>query len=149
MSFEPKIKIGDYKLGIVRVYEYLGIMLDDQLSMNDYLDTMWKKSNAKVWILAKIRRFITKKTALRIYNCMIRPHLNYIAFVVESGSANRIQKLDTLQKKAIRRVEYCVVPENRQDSDVLLGKYKVENLCLRWKRNLVKIMYSQSSQVKT
>ena len=32
----PQIKVGNYKLGTVRSYEYLGIILDDELSMNDY-----------------------------------------------------------------------------------------------------------------
>ena len=59
---------------------------------------------------------------------MIRPHLDYIDFVIDSGSADRIKKLDNLQKKAIRRIEYC----------------NDRNLRLRRKRNLVKIMYSQS-----
>ena len=67
--------------------------------------------------------------------------------MVESGSADRVHKLDILQKKAIRRIEYCVdlVPENREKLDVLLGKYKIESLSLRRKRNLLKIMYSRSS----
>ena len=144
-SCEPQVKMGNFKLSTVSSYEYLGIVLDDKLSMNDYLEMMWKKANVKIGILAKIRRFITEKTAITIYKCMIRPHLDYIDFVVESGSADRIKKLETLQKKAIRRVEYCAIPENRQNFDVLLGKYNVESLKLRRKRNLVKIMYSQSS----
>ena len=49
---------------------------------------------------------------------MIRPHLDYIDFVVDSGSADRIKRLDSLQKKALRRIEYCINVENRQDKDV-------------------------------
>ena len=75
--------------------------------MNDYLDVMWKKTNTKLWILSKIRRFISEITAVRIYKTMIRPHLDYIDFVVDSGSSDRVQKLDRLQKKALRRIEYC------------------------------------------
>ena len=145
VACESQISMGGFKLGTVHSYEYLGMLLDDKLSMNDYLDSMWKKANVKIGILAKIRRFISEKTAMKIYKCMIRPHLDYIDFVVESGSADRIQKLDRLQKKAIRRIEYCMVPEKRQKSDLLLEKYKIECLHLRRKRNLVKIMYSQSS----
>ena len=105
---------------------------------------MWKKANAKIGILAKKRRFITEKTAMKIYKCMIRPHLDYIDSVVESGLADRIQKLDTLQKKAIRRIDYCMAPENKQSLDVLLEKYKIESLHVRRKGNLLKIMCSQS-----
>ena len=121
------------------------MLLDDKLSMNNYLDNMWKKANSKLGILAKIRRFISEKTAVRIYKTMIRPHLDYIDFVVESGSANRIQKLDTLQKKALRRIEYCMNVENRQDKKALQGKYKIEDLQLRRKRNLVKIIHTLSA----
>ena len=142
---EPQIKMGNFKLGTVCSYEYLGVTLDDRLSMNDYLDSMWKKTNIKIKILAKKRRFITEKTAMKIYKCMIRPRMDYVDFVVESGSANRIRKLNKLKKKAVCRVEYCTVPENRKNLDVLLGKYKIESLFLRRKRNLVKIMHTQSS----
>ena len=74
VSGEPQVKIGNYKLSTVHTYEYLGIILDDKLSMNFYLESMWKKANAKIGILAKIRRFITEKTAMKIYKVMIRPH---------------------------------------------------------------------------
>ena len=75
---------------------------------------------------------------------MIRPHLYYIDFVIDSASADRVNKLDNLQKKAIRRIEYCTLPANRKDIDNLQELYKIEPLRLRRKRNLTKIMYNQS-----
>ena len=75
---------------------------------------------------------------------MIRPHLDYVDFVVDSTSSDRIPKLDNLQKKALRRIEYSINNANRQDKDVLCEKYKIEDLRLRRKRNLAKIMYSRS-----
>ena len=142
---ESNFSVQGNKISTVHQYEYLGILLDDKLAMNDYLDTMWKKTNSKLGILAKIRRFISEKTAIRIYKTMIRPHLDYIDFVVDSGSADRIQRLDTLQKKALHRIEYCINVDSRQDEDVLQDKYKIEDLKLRRKRNLAKIMYTLSS----
>ena len=52
---------------------------------------------------------------------MIRPHLDYTDFVV-----------------ALPRIEYCINPDDRQDTDVLMVKYNIEELRLRRKRNLVK-----------
>ena len=73
------------------------MLLDDKLTMNGYTDAMWKKANAKVGILAKIRRFISENTAARlIYKTMIRTHLDYIDFVTDSSSADRVKKLDSL-----------------------------------------------------
>ena len=87
-------------------------------------------------------------TAVRIYKCMVRPHLDYIEFVVDSGSADRIQRLDDLQKKATRRKEYCIVPENRRNINDFYGNYNIESLKLRRKRILVKIIYSQSTDIQ-
>ena len=142
---EPSFTVQDNKISTVHQYEYLGMFLDDKLSMNNYLDSMWKKANSKLGILAKIRRFISEKNAVRIYKTMIRPHLDYIDFVVESGSADRVQRLDNLQKKAVRRIEYCMNAEIRQDKSVLQGRYKFEDLGLRRKRNLVKIIHILST----
>ena len=143
--YEPNFIVKENKISTVHQYEYLGKLLDDKLSMNNYPDNMWKKANSKLGILSKIRRFISEKTAVRTYKTMIRPHLDYIDFVVESGSADRIQRLDNLKKKAIRRIEYCKNVENRQDKKVLQGKYKIEDLALRHKRNLVKIIHTLSA----
>ena len=144
---EPNFTSNDSKINTVHQYEYLGFHLDEHLTMNEHLDVTWKKANAKVGILSKIRRFISEKTAVRIYKTMIRPHLDYVDFVVDSGSADRIKKLDTLEKKAIRRIEYCINVTNRQETNMLREKYKIEDLKLRRKRNLVKIMYHQSLNI--
>ena len=128
----------------VHQYEYLGMILDDKLSINDYLAGVWKQTNAEIGILSKNRRFISEKTATRVYKCMIRPHLDYIDFVIDSGSADRIRKLDKLQKKAIRRIEYCSLPANRKDIEVLQDLQNFEPLRLIRKWNLIKIMYSES-----
>ena len=76
---------------------------------------------------------------------MIRPHLDHIDFVIESGSADRVSKINNIQKKAIQRIEYCTVPENRSDLELLQKKYGIEDLKLWRKRNMAKIMFSQSS----
>ena len=146
---EPCLLVDGTKISTVQQYEYLGMLLDDKLSMNEYADDMWKKANSKVGILARIRRFISEKTAAKIYKTMIRPHMDYIDFVIDSSSADRIKRLDTLQNKALRRIEYCMNKENRLDYSVLQGKYNIEDLKLRRNRNLMKIIYSRSSSLKS
>ena len=147
-SSDPSIVLNGSKITTVNQYEYLGMLLDDKLTMNEYVDSMLKITNSKIGILAKIRRFISEKTAARIYKIMIRPHLDYIDFVVDSASAGRVKKLDNLQRKAVRRIEYCTAKENRLDYMALQDKYNIEDLRLRRKRNLVKIIHSQRKTLK-
>ena len=146
---EPSLKLGDVKISTVQQYKYLGMLLDDKLTMNEYTDAMWKKANAKVGILAKIRRFISVNTAARIYKTMIRPHLDYIDFVTDSSSVDRVKRLDTLQNKALRRIEYCINKENRLSYPLLQTKYNIEDLKLRRNRNLMKIMHARSPALKS
>ena len=63
------------------------------------------------------------KINLHIYKTMIRPHLDYIDFIIDSGSVNRISQLDKLQNKAIRRIEYCINPDKRKGMDELHVSY--------------------------
>ena len=58
---EPVLKTENNTISTVHHYEYLGFLMDDKLSMNDYLDVMWKRTNSKLGILSKIRRFISGK----------------------------------------------------------------------------------------
>ena len=75
---------------------------------------------------------------------MIRPHMDYIDFVVESGTSEKISRLDRLQEKALRRIEYCVDPTERKSYDVLQKEFNIEPLSLRRKRNLVNIVHKIS-----
>ena len=79
---------------------------------------------------------------------MIRPHLDHIDFVIESGSVKRVNKINNIQKKAIQRIEYCIIPEDRSDLK-LHEKYGIEDLKIRRKRNMAKIVFSQSSNAES
>ena len=61
---EPSLIMGDQNNCLVHRYEHLGVLLDDTLYMNEYLDTTWKKANSNIGILSKIGRFMSEKNCL-------------------------------------------------------------------------------------
>ena len=65
---------------------------------------MYKGSMVR--ILKKIRRYITEETALTVTKSMIRTQFDYGDFMVDSGTQNRIDKLERVQDRIIRTVEY-------------------------------------------
>ena len=95
-------------------------------------------------MLSRIWRFITTNTAVKIYKTMVRPHLEYVDFVVESGSKNLITKFTRLQERALRRIEYCGVAENRKSYTELEIEFDIENLYSRRSCNLLYQMYGKS-----
>ena len=139
-----KISINNRNLGKVTHYEYLGMILDQNLNMDKQIESMYKKANRKLGIMSKIRMFISNDTAARIYKTMIRPHIEYVDYVVESGGKTLVSKLDRLQERALRRIEYCKKPENRKEYSELQKEYNIESLSIRRNRSLLGQMYYQS-----
>ena len=143
-DLEPSVQVNNNCISTIQSYEYLGMILHYKLDMNDHIDNMGEKANTKVGILSKTRQFNSQKTAINIYKCMIRPHLDYIDFVIDSGTTDRIKILDRLQAKAVRRIEYCFDKNSRTEIVVLQKEFNIESLPLRRKMNLVKIVHKTS-----
>ena len=106
------------------------------------------KARNKMGIMYKIRKFIKSETALSIYKVMIRPHLEYGDFLVDSAPQGNIEKLEKLQEKVLRLVEYQYFRANRKDMSTLKLSLKIENLETRRKRNVLRLMYDQSKSRK-
>ena len=70
------------------------MIIEHKLNMDKQIECMYKKTNKKLGILSKIRMFISSSTAARIYKTMIRPHMEYVDFIIESGSKVWISKLE-------------------------------------------------------
>ena len=136
--------IDDQTLCKVSQYEYLGVIIDKELKMSSRVDSMFKKTNTKLGILSKVRRYLTKSTTVKVYKTMVRPYLEYIDFVIKSSTKEKIKRIDNLQRKALRRIEYCNNPEDRESYDILGRKYNIEQLCVRRKRSLLRMMYTVS-----
>ena len=66
-----KLHISDVDLETVNCFEYLGMHIDNRLSMNKHVESMIKKTRCKLGILRKVRKFISKDTALLIYKVMM------------------------------------------------------------------------------
>ena len=102
-----RILINNRVLGKVTQYEYLGMIIEHKLNMDKQIELMCKKANKQLGVLSKVRMFISCNTAARIDKTMIHPHIEYVDFIIESGSKALVLKLYRLQERALRRIEYC------------------------------------------
>ena len=59
------VKINDLPLQIVPSYKYLGITLDSTLSFNYHVKTVASTVSYKINLLAKIRKYLTERVALK------------------------------------------------------------------------------------
>ena len=64
------ITINNVQLQIVPTYKYLGVTLDSTLSLNYHVKSVSTVISYKANLLAKIRKFLNEKVALKIYKSM-------------------------------------------------------------------------------
>ena len=101
-SVLPAFQIGGTALQRTQTYTYLGIKLDEQLSLEAHANELIRKVSHKIDQLTKIRTFIAKRAAILIYKNMILPILEYADVFLHSASQTIHKKLQKLENKALR-----------------------------------------------
>ena len=115
----PNFRIGNSTLQRVKTYTYLGIKLDEQLTLDTHANSLIQRVSNRIYQLSKIRSYITKKAALLIYKNMILPIMEYGDIFLHSATQVIRKKLQTLQNKALRCAlnkdrYYCTVDLHRE-----------------------------------
>ena len=86
------VKLAGESLGKVKAYTYLGVDLDEHLSLNTMIDTTHNKANRKLYLFEKRRPYISRWVANQIYKICNLPILDYADFLVDSDNTG-IQNL--------------------------------------------------------
>ena len=93
------------ELGNVHKYNYLGVIFDDKLLFDEFVEHKYNNINVRILQSMRMRQYITTDTALTIYKQMIIPLFDYADLMVESASKVKIAKLEKLQEKALKCIE--------------------------------------------
>ena len=127
----PLTKTGSYK--------YLGVVIDYGLTFDAMLKNTYNKANRKLYILERIRPYITNSITLFIYKTCVLPIMEYADFLVESGAKTKVDKLERIQKRAI----HCADPGKHRGSDYNdpMELYGIEPLWKRRKHHHLLVMY--------
>ena len=83
----------------VNNFNYLGVLLDDQLTFTPYYKMVKRRVENKIFTLSKIRKYVDNRTALLIYKQAILPLFEYAGFVLESCRIGQRKELQKLQNK--------------------------------------------------
>ena len=91
-------------IDLIRVtsFRYLGIILDEHLSWLDHIKHIQGRIVRNIGIIARIRPFVSTKTALLLYFSLFYPYLTYCNIVWASTYHTRLNQLFILQKHVIR-----------------------------------------------
>ena len=140
----PTLKCKDHSLENVNSYKNLGVDITSNLDMNNYVHNVYKKANYKVYMFSKIRKYITKFAAIMIYKQTILPYMDYCSFVMDSACQYSLSKLDKIQKRSIRLIEYKTRKDQRKDINILLKEYYIQPIRERRVQQLLCFIYQES-----
>ena len=84
--------------------KYLGLTLDQHLSFNKHIDIICKKANASLSFIRCNTYFCSRSVKLDAYKTYVLPIMEYASFVWSPRTVVNINKLESVQRRAMRFV---------------------------------------------
>ena len=135
---DVEIRVGRSCCELKCITKSLGLTIDAQLSWGKHIEEICKKVSSAIGALKRVRPFISKETAIQIYNALIMPHFDYCSPVWDCLSGYLSDKLQKLQNRAARVI---TTSPFHASSNHLLSTLDWERVSLRRKKQKALMMY--------
>ena len=130
----------------VKRYNYLGIILDPEMTLVPLCKNIEKRVVDKIFMLRKLGRYLTFKASIQIYKQVILPILDYAGFLLIACNKNKKGDLQIIQNDALRCCSNVRV-NDRISKIELHKKAKISSLEQRRCVQLLLLMYKLSRKV--
>ena len=97
-----RLYIDEQVLDRVNSYKYLGVTLDACLTYNRHIENCLNIASHKLFLLSKVRKYITFEASLRIYKTMILPIIEYGDILYDGSNHKLLSRIQTLQNRCLR-----------------------------------------------
>ena len=81
-------------------YSYLGVKLDQSLSLREQIDITCKKASGRLYLLRRIRPQLTVEVALTIYKTMLIPLFTYRSIISSTYTETLNQIINSFERRA-------------------------------------------------
>ena len=90
------------RLMVSKQYTYLGVILDETLSLSSNFNNLFKKFSYKLFQFTKIRKYLPPDIRLIVYKQAILLLVEYVSYLLYLNRKHDVDKLQKLQNKALR-----------------------------------------------
>ena len=125
-------------------YKYLGFILDDHLNFNKHITEMCNILTHKLYVLSKIRKYITSEACILIFKTMILPIMEYGDIIFNGTASNNLDKVNGLFYRGLR---ICMNYNYKISKEELCNDCKLKSLIDRRNVHLLLFMHKQSSKL--
>ena len=103
MSRQRRTIFGDLCLHYNDI-DILGLHVDNNLTWNNHFKFLSKKISSSIWLLSKIRTYLSTDHRLLFYNAYIKPHFDYCSIIWSNSSNANINRVTKLQRRACKMI---------------------------------------------
>ena len=85
------LKFNNESLNMISNDKILGIYVDNNLNWSDHIKHLLRKITSSIWLLSKIKKFLSQAHRVQFYKSYIQPHIDFCNIVL--GSSSETNKL--------------------------------------------------------
>ena len=97
-----EVKINGKSIKFVETVKYLGVFIDRKLTWRDHITSLANVISRNIGILYRSSFILERDPLLLLYNVLILSHINYCCLVWGMTFPTLVNKIEILQKKAVR-----------------------------------------------
>ena len=101
-NYKIQCNLNDSLLPISKQYTYLGIILDDTMTLESNFNATFKKFSYKIFQFSKICKYLPTDARVLVYKQAILPLVEYVCYLMYLNRKHDIDKLQKLQNRALR-----------------------------------------------
>ena len=105
--------------------KYLGVIIDEHLSFNEYVNTLKQNRNRANGTLAKLRHYTSADILKTIYYALFDSHMRYACRIWGQGHSKTFDMIQSAQNKALRIINF---KHSMEPSEPLYQKFKINKL---------------------
>ena len=101
---ELAFKRDESKVPISKTMELLGVTIDDKLNFENHIAKICRKVSQQIAVLKRMQKLLPFETRRDLYKAFILPHFNYCSEMWHFCSKKSADKLEMVNKRALRFV---------------------------------------------
>ena len=131
------LRYSDIDIKMTPSEKILGVHVDDNLMWNNHFQHVSKKISSYLWLLSKIRSYLSVEHRLMFYNAYVKPHFDYCNTVWSNTSSGNINKISKLQRRACK----LILAQDYTDIQEALERLNILSFDQIFFLNKAKLMY--------
>ena len=140
---DVQLSLSNQILERVCSYKYLGLILDEHLTFNKHIKELKRIVSHKLYLLSKIRKYITTDACINIFKTMVLSVIEYCDILYAGTSQKNLSDIDKMFYRGLR---ICTYSNNYITREALCRDCTIAPLDKRRYAHLMIFMFKQTDK---